>query len=133
MLARPKRTGVYFYYCGTDRKEVPLGKDKDCALRRYHEIHTNAAGAAAIPAGFSLTLFRQTVKRAKKCEIPMSLTESAIEKMIASQDGRCAVTGIKFSSNVYPGSVFVHGSRALIALLRQPDTWMEMSALCVQR
>lgn len=103
MLGRPKRTGTYFYYCGPDRREIPLGKDRRVALRRYHEIHTTTGSASGVPDGFSRSLFIQTAKRAIQHGVPMSLTEDSIHRMIVSQNWRCAVTGIKFAANVYPG------------------------------
>ncbi|MEY2160392.1 MULTISPECIES: hypothetical protein [unclassified Rhodanobacter] len=105
MRGRRRREGakLIYYYCGRDRKEIPLGTDLGLALARYKELNSEPVTNAAMPSGFAKGLFSQTAKRARRRGLPFTLTLTDVEEMLAEQDGRCAVSGIRFSASVYLG------------------------------
>lgn len=93
----------FYYYCGLDRKQIPLGPDLRIALSKYRSLHVGTGSHAPIATGFFRKLYKLTLKRSKRRSLPCTLDEIFLEQLMEEQDGKCALSGIKFASNVYPG------------------------------
>lgn len=106
MVLRVRGRVKHYYYAtpGTNRTEIPLGRMWDQAIRRYHEIHrAELTTKSALPAGFHRSLFRNVVKNAKARGIEVNITAEDLRQMLQLSGGRCAVSGIEFDMEIYPG------------------------------
>jgi len=107
MLKRRRTTDSpwYFYFAvrGT-KQEIPLGKIKHKALQRYEElIKLHGCTSWPVPADIHRQLFVRFSKNAKNRGIEFSLTEEDIKRLIETANGRCEVSGIRFSMQKLDG------------------------------
>lgn len=103
MIRRTKPSGTHYYFLTSERREIPLGKDLDAAKRRYKELAQPDDLGMPISPRFLSGLVKQTKKRAARMGLPFDLTDEFVRRLFESQDGKCACSGIRFASNVYPG------------------------------
>jgi hypothetical protein len=62
----------------------------------------------AIAAKFLHRLLMQTRNRARRADIPFTLSDDYAEQQFAAQHGRCDVTGLEFHLERFPDALVKH-------------------------
>jgi hypothetical protein len=110
MIALPGATGKTYYYFerptpkGSKRRDrVPLGSDRDVALKAYTSLSRANRSVERAYRGRVLSPLKVLAavrNRASRAGIDFNLTEADLEELQQRAKGRCEVSGIPFDIRV---------------------------------